>query len=293
MSIPAFSPETNIRRAISSYSNYCDGFATVADQSYILGIILGLGVSSVSLGHSGSTLLDEIVAFDRAEIDEAYLGQINMSTVSSFCGPQGIIWGYDLAVSSTLESQHPLLPKRLKYHNQYYPVYNVEPLTEATKALFGTVEKKRFPLIPGAHVPCAGKNKTEIGPKRIYSGIALGIPKNRSHSANLLMEDIGTITNESCSEELDRARSKILTNLATSVLKVGENQGIVFQEIFVGLKDIFVKEGEIGCALVAAPYFTLAQNAVPNSDPESLIDLSLQAWQTKVKKSFQYKLIKS
>ena len=47
-------------------------------------------------------LLDDIVAYDRAEANDAYIGQINMETASSFCGIAGQVWGYDLATADAI-----------------------------------------------------------------------------------------------------------------------------------------------------------------------------------------------
>ena len=45
-----------------------------------------------------------IVSYDPCEKDDAYIGQINMGTASSFCGVNGALWGYDLAVANKIKN---------------------------------------------------------------------------------------------------------------------------------------------------------------------------------------------
>ena len=50
-------------------------------------------VSLKGLEHKDDEKLRAIVAYDKAESNDAYLGQVNMITVSSFSGPRSAIWG--------------------------------------------------------------------------------------------------------------------------------------------------------------------------------------------------------
>src|SRR5690606_19271134 len=88
-----------LQNAISPYENYCDGYGNLSSSgnSYILGLTLGIGVAKKQSSHHGSKMLDEINAFDLAEVSGPYIGQLNMSIVSSFCGVQGLIWEYYIA----------------------------------------------------------------------------------------------------------------------------------------------------------------------------------------------------
>lgn len=276
-----------ITDAIAPFDNYCDGFGSpgASGCGYFLGLSLGVGKSDLNLAHEGSDVLAGINAFDRAETDTAYIGQLNMSIVSSFCGLNGIIWGYDVVRPTSLFSKHPLAPGHITYNGRKIPVFSAYPLIEATMALFGTVDKLRFPLIPGAHVPFAGKNVKSVGPKTIYSAIAIGIPLDREKNACLLMEDMGYIPNVGTTQaEFDKYKRQILKKLAKSVIEVGVNQRVEFRHIFLEMREIQVLEGEIGCSLVAAPYFTLAKNALPENT--NLRDLRLEDWENLVKKDF-------
>ena len=80
-----------------SEKEYCEGyFSTALGNSYLLGVNYAVAKVRKQFGHEGSSVLDEINAFDMAEITNANVGQINAIKVSSFCGPRGHIWGYDI-----------------------------------------------------------------------------------------------------------------------------------------------------------------------------------------------------
>jgi len=273
-----------IAQILSPYKQFCDGFGTNHNPSYLLGCVLGIGKTKIKHSHTGSSSLDEIIAYDRAEIEDTYLGQINMSIVSSFSGPQGLIWGYDLVRPDRLKIHHPLAPHSIKSKYGSTKIYSLSPLLEATQALFGTLKQKHFPLHPGAHVPCAGKYINEKGPKRIYAALGLGIPENRIDNAALLMEDTGTVTTDYGHISPDDKRKIILANIVQSITTIGNNQNIFYREILVELKDVYIQDNEIGCALVAAPYFLLAQNAIPKHDPQALFTTRLDNWQKATRK---------
>ena len=267
--------------ALSPYENYCDGFGSpgATGNSYLLGVVLGVGKDKIQYSHPGSNILDKINVFDLAEVEGAYIGQLNMSIVSSFCGPQGLIWGYDIA-AARYQEELKLDQELTNIHNERVAVYSAWPLIEATQSLFGTRDHKLFPLRPGAHVPFAGKNFTFEGPKIVYSGIGLGIPEDRDLNAVLLMEDMGWIPPMGSKENFAKYKSMLLSYLSQSVIKVGENQKVAYREIYVAVKALTVQVGEIGCALVAAPYFTLAKNAYV----ADLDRITISEWQQSVSK---------
>lgn len=277
-----------LKNAVSPFDQYCDGFSSpgASGNGYVTAITLEVGIAPEKYGHEGSMVLDSIMAFDRAEIESVNIGQINMITVSSFCGLSGLIWGLDIAKHPKLLQTHPFLEKTQLSDTDYkVPVYSAIPLREASYKLFGSVDKKRFPLLPGGHVPCAGKSITIKGPKHIYAAIALGIAKNRDKDACVFMEDIGQIVNDRDEEEIIFSRKHILENIAKSVHQVGKNQKVEYEMIFVDMVHAQVKSGEVGCALVAAPYFSLAKNAMTGS-ADSMIKSDLYTWEKKSKKKF-------
>lgn len=253
---------------LSPYDNYCVGYENpgVEGTGYLMALNIGVGKVKERWSHAGSEILDKTLAFDTAEVEGANLGQINMITVSSFCGPEGKIWGLDLAVAPRLRAKKLGLVERVPY-------YDAEPLLIASKALLGTVEVPKFPFLPGSHVPCASKLVSVRGNAVLYAAIAVGVPKNRREAACLMMEDVGAIGGQVSSE--------ILQSLAESVIEVGRNQRVKYREIFTGIKTIEVSLGEVGCALVAAPYMAIAQGAV-RVEKEKLRNMSLKEWQNSV-----------
>lgn len=261
---------------LSLHDYYCDGYGNpgAVGNGYLLGLMLGTGKTAVSpLIEEGLDGLEAIDAFDRAEVDETFIGQINMITVSSFCGPMGYIWGYDLARHENLYVPPQWGPDRVTLGRQTTPVYSLSPLLEATRRLFGMVEAKRFPLLPGSHVPCAKKSLEARGGGYLYCGLGLGIPVDRGENACLLMEDVGKV-----GDDAGEMRGGLSERLAMSVLRVGENQRVVYKEIFVMIKMIGLDEGEIGCALAAAPYFSLAKKA-SLGDGQALFEMNLADWE--------------
>lgn len=274
----------NLKYALSPYPNYCEGYGNIgaSGNCYILGLTLGVGITTVDCTHEGSTLLDEINAFDLAEIDGPYIGQLNMSTVSSFCGPQGLIWGYDIAKTNELYT-NVVSDKPIEYKGNLINAYDAGALVDSTKKLFGTINNKRFVIRPGAHVPFAGKHKIITNKGVIYAGVGLGIPKDRETNACILMEDIGVKKNEL----FETDEKTILENLAKSIIKIGINQGISYKECFVAIKTCVISENQVGCALVAAPYFTIAQNAIPkdnigNPDYPKMATITLDEWEKSI-----------
>lgn len=277
----------NLDEAIGPFEKYCDGYGNpgASGKGYFVGLMFGIGKTKIRFEHEGTSLLDNINAFDKAEVMDVNIGQINMTQVSSFCGPIGKIWGYHVLKPKKFEP-HKYFPKgSLKVGSSYIPIYSASPIVDATRSLFGTIDDKRFPLLPGSHVPCAGKHITEKGPRHIYCGFALGIAKNQEQNANLFMEDLGDIPIYIKGTEVEvEYREKILENLAKSVLAIGENQGVRYKEIFVEMQDVVIQPDEIGCALVAAPYFTLAKSAIPQRGINMLESISLSEWEKGIKK---------
>jgi histidine decarboxylase len=266
--------------ALSSHESYCGGYGNPGSfgRGYFLGMSLTIGSARQEL----SPGLDKILAFDSAEIQQAHLGETNMITVSSFVGPDGLIWGHDVVRPDDAQTPHVLDSSGtiFSYEKQTPLVHSARPLSVATKALFGSVDNRNFPLLPGTHILCATKSYTEVGPTHLYSAIAIGIPPNRDTQACLLMEDVGAFSSKELSKvEITTYESQLLHHLVESVLKVGENQRIEYREILIDITSKPIQKGDVGCALVAAPYFTLAQNANVQEHGRTIVDMSLSEWQ--------------
>lgn len=263
--------------AISRFDDHCEGYFACDAQNYLLGISLKIGRVTCGLECPGSTLLDEINAFDAAEAEGANMGQLNVITVSSFCGPQGMIWGLDVCAPA---AGHARLGT-VRRGDHVADVYDLSSLTDAFARLMGTLDEERFPFMPGSHVPAAMKMKTAREPGVLYAAMALGVPENRERDACLMMENPGFLGG-SC--DWERARRSILDAMAHSVLAVGENQRVRYRKVFVGVTSVEVREGEAACAMALAPYFRLAKNAVtPGLD---LSRASLAEWEASMRARF-------
>ena len=201
-----------------------------------------------------------------------------MINVSSFCGPKGLIWGYDIAIAKKEK-----IDFTFKYKNTI--IYDIEPLCNAFEKLLGSLDKPRFPFLPGSHVPCATKNIIAKGKCHLYAAEGIGIPAERGKSACLLMEDIGNIPLEI--DDVSGYKKMILNKLVSSIFSIGYNQRVAYNEIFVGIKDIIIDNGEYGCAMAISPYFSIAEDAIPKDDNIFLLDID--SWENIVKNKFLYK----
>jgi histidine decarboxylase len=267
---------------LAPQAKYCEGFFAGQTQAhYVLGVNFSVAKVAKQFSHDGSSNLDDINAFDLAEVSAANIGQINMMKVSSFCGPKGLIWGYDLCKSKTNSNEWGITSDDICADGGVR-IYSIESLADSFKRLTGTPDSPRFPFLPGSHVPCATKSINREGPCILYSGLAIGIPYIRETQACVLMEDFGTIP--LFEKNIDAYEREICINICKSVLQIGKNQRVQYKEIFIGIRRIKVEAGEVGCALVAAPYFVLPTQAVPS--PQVLLTVTLDEWEKMVCQDF-------
>ena len=276
------------KTAISPYENYCDGYGAPGAQGN--GYVSVLKVSVGTVEKTDDFLLDGIVSYDRAEINDAYVGQINMLTASSFCGIAGQVWGHDLA------AHNDIIDKKIKpvleidqYYGSKLHVYDAKPLLEAGIELFGTEKERRFTLLPGAHTICANKGVTAYRPKEdrslkegeaygVWCFIALSLSANRDNCADLFIEDAGLWTKNDSAEDLKAFLEEHRKSVAWSVVSCGQDSHVLFERTYVGFAYTIMKPGEIGTSLTCAPYVSLARNAVPSTGFNSLNKISLKEW---------------
>jgi histidine decarboxylase len=240
-----------------------------------------------------------IVSYDRCEKDDAYIGQINMLTASSFCGVNGALWGYHLAKAPDIENRS--LKPMFEYPGPYYPtdeklpsqgavpIYPAAPLLDATERLFGRMDsqgdaggkkRRRFPPLPGAHVICANKSESRTGPGFFWAIIGIAIAEDRETQSSLFIEDCGLDTQSTNATQAEGELHTHLLAVAKSMVLCGQDQDVTFTSAFIGAKFIDVKEGEWGCALACAPYVLLARDAVAQLDqPARLIDMTIDEWE--------------
>jgi histidine decarboxylase len=264
--------ENYMKNYTSTEKKYCEGSF---GPYYVLGINLSVA-KCLKFIKPETSALNGIISFDKAEICGTNLGQTNMIKVSSFCGPKGLIWGYDICKAPRIKH---LLNKDLEMD-----IYDLLPLQDAFQKLIGTVEQKRFPILPGSLVPCAYKMITHGSPCLIYSAEGIGIPEDRKSNACLLMEDVGIIELDESGSMVDKSELDRQSNLIHSIFEIGKNQNIRYREIFVGCKSLVISTDEIGCALVASPYILLANDAIlPGSD---LFNSTIGDWEISIKKRY-------
>lgn len=264
---------------VSPFDEYCSSAGMMLPDYYITAPMIGTGVSKLRYAHTGSQMLDKIVAFDRAEGSFANITQTNMITVSSFNGINGLVWGYDICRQE--ERRHHLVDEE-----KYPAVFDLEPIMLATHDLFGTIQSKHFPIAPGQHILCAYKSLYETGPNVLYGALAVAIAKDRSRNADLFMEDHGTLFATNNKRSNIEQQVTVLQNLIESVNDISENLGVEYEKVFVSLKCKTIDAGEVGCIITAAPYVKLARNAVPNGDPLALAHISHAEWKAQVKSRF-------
>jgi histidine decarboxylase len=266
-----------VEGSIGPFDEYCDGYGNPGASGN--GYVSVLKLSTGSVIKSMDDVLEGIVSYDRAEKNDAYAGQINMITASSFSGLNGNVWGYDLARHDGLTngSIEPLTTRR-RHDGVEIPIYPVWPLLEAGEKLFGTEQERRYPLLPGSHVICATKDVTVSGPATVWSAIALSFAEDRERDSSLFIEDVGSQVEGSTDLERDDSLAKRMASIVDSVMLCGEDQDVKYAEIFVGFKSEVIPQGTVGCALTCAPYLVLAKNAVPAS-PGRLLEMSLSEWE--------------
>jgi len=293
LSISLFGQENIDKTAIGPFKKYCDGYGCPGAEGN--GYVSVLKVSTGVVGKTDDILVDDIVAYDRAEANDAYIGQINMETASSFCGVNGQIWGYDIAVAEEIKNntQIPLFTIK-QYDGSDLPVYDAEPLLKAGIALFGTEKERRFPPAPGSHVICANKSVTTYRPKQgapdpnkneaygVWCYIAISIAKDRESEACLFIEDAGVWTIDANMTNLKHFLDKHRKAVVWSVAACGKDQSVVYEKTYIGYAYTIMEPGQIGTAITVAPYIVLAKDAVPESGFNSLNTMVLSEWEKTV-----------
>jgi histidine decarboxylase len=276
------------KTAISPYERYCDGYGCPGAEGN--GYASVLKVVTGTVRKTDDFLLDGIVAYDRAEAIDAYIGQINMETASSFCGISGQVWGYDLAVADDIQNgkQKPIFEDLNQYNGDPLPVYDAQPLIDAGIALFGREDKRHFPPAPGAHVICANKSVTALRPMEgklqdgqaygVWCYIALSIAKDRDNAADLFIEDAGLWTENSEKDDFESFLDDHRRAVVKSIIACGKNQNVLYDRTYISYAYTIMDPGFIGTALTVAPYITLAKRAIPSEGFNKLNSMTISDW---------------
>lgn len=260
---------------VSAYPDWCQGARD--SNRYLLAInVAAAKISADPAGLPWPSQLGGTVAFDLAEVSRAHLGQINCIEVSSFCSPDAIIWGVDVARPKQL-FQNPLMTVR-GAAGRPVPVFDGGSLVMAAEEVFGRGTDRHFPLAPGTLCPAAVKSIIRTGEEGIiYAACGVGLPPRRSRQAALLMEDTGFVPRGELDGRAERQRL-VTEATAKAVVAVGVNQGVRYRAVIVAYAEVSLARDEIGCALAIAPYFTLAQRGWPHDGLAGLRRLSLEDW---------------
>jgi histidine decarboxylase len=283
---------TVINGAVGSDKKFCMGYMNpgASGNGYITTIKLSVGYVDINqpemladnipldIGTAG------IVSYDRCETNDAYIGGINMLTASSFSGLNGAVWGYDLALADGLRDD--LLYYETWKDGTKTPVYNIDPLLDATQRLFGIETQRRFNPMPGTMVICANKNITTSFQEKsddmvwAWSFIALSFVEGRTQDTNLFIEDCNYYPGNISLEELIDRINNTMHAVTKCVVLCGEDQGIKYKETFLGARLIPVPAYQIGCALACGPYITLAQNAIPpGKQAADIMNMTIGEWE--------------
>jgi histidine decarboxylase len=271
-----------VNGAIGPFDDYADGYGNPGSSG--LGYISVLKLETGKVKADMDEVLEGIVSYDRAETLGAYVGQINMIAASSFNGLNGAVWGYDLAKNESIAdgSIKPMFTKK-RSDGFDIPVYSVEPLLNAGERLFGTYDKRRYPLLPGAHAKCAVKSCTIAGPTSVWCAIAIAIAEDQTKDSNLFIEDAGHGIPSTSDEERVAFLDDWMHKIALSITRCGDDSKVNYKEIFVGYKTEWIPEGYVGCSLTCAPYVVLAKNAVPKDGPAAdMLNMTISDWEKKM-----------
>lgn len=167
-------------------------------------------------------------------------------------------------------------------------------MLEAGRALLGSRQQRRFPLAPGAHVPCANKSATAYRPRSgkpareagqaygVWCYLALSIARDRERCADLFMEDAGLWTADADAAALHRWLDAHRRSVVRSILACGRGQGRLYTRTYIGYACTLIPPGHVGTALAVAPYLVLARRALPGGDFARLGRLSLSEWERQV-----------
>lgn len=180
--------------------------------------------------------LQEIVLFDLAETKMG-LGQVNFRKTSSFCGKGNFVSGINFKPSIT--SIFPPIGNLLLKRESNMNIFDYTKWNEINKLLVtGNIK-------PGAHICCAGEWEFGAYKDNMYVGVGIAIPEDKEN-AILFMECVGktiSITNK-----------QVKNDIIESILQIGKNQDIKYKEVHVVTEEKRIKK-DLGCALVAIPYF--------------------------------------
>ncbi|HEY0021490.1 MAG TPA: histidine decarboxylase, pyruvoyl type [Longimicrobium sp.] len=296
MSIPPpLSMADVVNGAIGPFDRHCMGYLNPGASGHGYVNAMKLSVNKVDCSDLDPGM-EEIFSYDRCEMDDAYFGEINFLTATSFTGINGVIWGVDLARASALA--HGAAEPIDRFNG--IPLYPIGPVLDAGERLFGRLDRepggrrdrRRFPPLPGAHIICANKDVGVRGPAYAWSAIAVGVARDRGRCATLFMEDVNTIPAHETVRPGGRVEVTPTRAQAEAILDArirhigrtmslwGEDRGMPLTEIYAGARYIYAGPHEWGVSLTCIPYLLLPRGAIPaGSEPAGLLSMTLEEWE--------------
>ncbi len=263
------------------------GLAIDAGDSYVNSCILTTGVVKMDEGKFPLDQgLENIVSYDRAEKNDAYIGEINMIQTSSFNGIRGVMWGLDLAIDPEIKSGKLPVLFNIEEGETSIPVYSMQPLQKAARQLFGLEKQRHIAPLRGSNVICAEKSYTTSGEQVTAGGwvwalLLFAVAKDRVEHSSLFIEDAGYYKPDMNKDQVISALNDKCGGMATAAALCGIDQSTEYEKMFVGYKVTKVNPGEVGCALTCAPYVTLSVLGVLGSyedDPTKLLEMTTPEW---------------
>lgn len=281
------------RICLSPYKKYSRGYSEPGNIG--TGYVAGLKVDAGVRDKTDDTVLDGIVSYDRAEAKNAYIGQINMETASSFTGLQGVTLGYDILRNPAVDEEKPLFVES-QWDGSELPIFDAKPLQDALVEYFGTESDRRHNLVPGAMVVCANKGVTAYRPQEdrpfqagegygVWSAIAISFAADGTVDSDMFIEDAGVWTKNDNEADLIAWLDTRRKAIAKSIAECGQDSHVRFARTYIGFAHAMMKPNQIGNAITVGPYFAIPVDAIPGgdmTDPDGCFDilehLSLPAW---------------
>lgn len=284
------------RIALSPYKQYCRGYMEPGNIG--TGYVTGLKVDAGVCDKTDDDVLDGILSYDRAETKNAYIGQINMTTASSFTGVQGHVIGYDLLRSPEVDKAKPLFTVK-QWDGSDLPIYDAKPLQDALVEYFGVNNERRHYPAPGSFIVCANKGVTAERPKEdgelkpgqgygVWSAIAISFAKDPSKDSSMFIEDAGVWETPNEDELLEYLDTR-LHAIAKSVAECGRDANTAFECTWIGFAHAMMEPGQVGNAITVGPYVALPIDSIPGGsifspavDMQIMENLTMPEWLEKM-----------
>ena len=284
IAIPGMSLPDVVNGAVGPSDPYCMGYMNPGSSGlgYISTLKLSTGIVSMKGLDAGT---EGIVSYDRCEKNDAYIGQINMLTASSFCGVNGAVWGYHLAVADEIANGtlQPMYSQQ-EPGGKEIPVYQVQPLLTLRDAAFWYRRAAAISADAGRARNLRQQKRDDRGPHVGMGAAGAGHCGGSQYGRQSfyrrrrqLWGSLDAVARRAGLSGADDARS-----VTKSMIMCGVDQNVSYSKIFAGYVFQFAPADHVGCALTCAPYVLLARKAIPIGGPASILNMTISKWETAV-----------